>query len=239
MPHPLALFSLKAIGERAEEVVAHPSNQHLVSTLDGNHVLDIGHVRSMGNTTTLATLGRNGDVFVGGSSISRIQCSFEIEPTSKVVMFYDRSHNGSSQVSGKNATPLEHGRSRKVVVQQDVNTVIGMGGVGRDLVQFELQWHLARHSETMDLVKDGETATLEENPRLARTIDEADTTLPSRRGTRMHTPGPQLPRMRYRKEGHSRRRTVWRSVQSCRHGLWQAYGRQDIETASSSFRRVE
>lgn len=43
-----------------------------------------------------------------------------------------------SEVYGTNATPFEHGRPRKVVVQQEDNTIIGMGGVHQDLVRFEL-----------------------------------------------------------------------------------------------------
>ncbi|KAM5356570.1 hypothetical protein ACJ41O_003216 [Fusarium nematophilum] len=111
-------------------------------------------------------------------------------------MFYDRSHGQTSQVSGENATPFEYGRIRKVVVQETVNTIIGLGGVERNLVQFELKWH-CRPDNTVERIKDRERALLEENPRLARTIDETDTVLPSRRETRIHTPGSQQPRTRY------------------------------------------
>src|SRR5205814_8204675 len=100
----------------------------LVSTFSRNHA-------------TLATLGRNNiDIIVEGSSIARSQCSFEILPDTGIVMLYDRSFNQSTQVSGKNATPFEHGRIRRVV-QDKLNTEIGMGGEGRDLVRFELRWH--------------------------------------------------------------------------------------------------
>jgi hypothetical protein len=51
----------------------------------------------------------------------------------------DRSLN-STQVFGENATPFERERDkRKVVVQKDLNTIIGMGGERCDLVQFELR----------------------------------------------------------------------------------------------------
>jgi hypothetical protein len=197
-------LSLKPYNERAHAVVAHPINDHLVSTLeDGKLVLDIGHVRSIsGNTTTLAMLGRNGDVFVEGSSIAKVQCSFEVDSNTDIVMFYDRSHSLSTQVFGENATPFEYGRPRKVVVQKDLNTIIGMGGERRNLVLFELKWH---HDpvEAMEKVKNRESATLEENPRLARTIDEVDTVLPSRRETRPHTVGPRQPQMRYKKIGEA------------------------------------
>ncbi|KAK7408922.1 hypothetical protein QQX98_008926 [Neonectria punicea] len=56
-------------------------------------------------------------------------------------MFYDRSHSQTSQVFGGNTTPFEAERPRKVVVKENHNTVIGMGGHNRDLFQFRLQWH--------------------------------------------------------------------------------------------------
>ncbi|KJZ69990.1 hypothetical protein HIM_10617 [Hirsutella minnesotensis 3608] len=198
-PHRLALFSLKPLNERALDVVVHPNNEHLVTMLkDGEYVLDIGHVRPMsGDTATLATLGRNGDVFVGGSSIAKVQCSFEMDPNTSVVMFYDRSHSLTTQVWGENATPFEHGRPRKIVVHEGLNTIIGMGGERRNLVLFELKWP-PDPAEAMERVRNRQVAALEENPRLARTIDEADTVLPSRRETRLHTAGPGQRQMRYK-----------------------------------------
>ncbi|AEO56563.1 hypothetical protein MYCTH_2301658 [Thermothelomyces thermophilus ATCC 42464] len=58
MPHPLALFSLKRLNQRASQAVAHPCNAHLVSiSKDKVPVLDVGHVRSAtGDDATLATL---------------------------------------------------------------------------------------------------------------------------------------------------------------------------------------
>ena len=56
-------------------------------------------------------------------------------------MLYDRSFVQSTQVFGGNAVPFEHGRVRKILVQEDLNTLIGMGGERRDLFQFELKWH--------------------------------------------------------------------------------------------------
>ncbi|KAF2176607.1 kinase-like protein [Zopfia rhizophila CBS 207.26] len=203
-PHPLALFSLKPYNERAKAVVAHPINDHFISTLDdGTLALDIGHIRSKSGDT-LALLGRGDtDIFVEGSSIAKVQCSFEIDLHTDVIMLYDRSHGQTTQIYGENATPFEYGRPRKVVVQEKLNTIIGMGGEGRDLVQFELEWH-QNPVQTMEKVKNREYIRLgyEDNPRLARTIeDEADTVLPSRRVTRLHTPGPRQPKMRYAKIG--------------------------------------
>ncbi|EGC46549.1 CAMK family protein kinase [Histoplasma capsulatum var. duboisii H88] len=198
--HPLALFSLIPRNERAEAVVADPLNDHLASLLEGILVLDIGlNVRSK-SCNTLATLGRGDvDVYVAGSSISKTQCSFERDPNTNVVMLYDRSHSQTTRVFGGDddeSMPFEYGRLRKVVVQDKVNTMLGMGGEGRNLVLFGLKWHL---SATEMIGKNWKNISpdIEDNPRVARTIDDAETVLPSRRETRPHTSGRVGLKMRY------------------------------------------
>jgi hypothetical protein len=118
-PHPLALFSLRPNTERAKDVVAHPSNSHLVSILpqDGALALDIGfHVRS-NSCDTLETLRRNDtDIILQGSSIGRVQCSFEIDLDTGVIMLYNRSNSQTTQVSGENAMPFEWGHPHRVIV---------------------------------------------------------------------------------------------------------------------------
>jgi len=203
-PHPLALFSLFPYdgNERAKRLVPHPNNNHNVSTLsDGTLALDVGfHLRGK-SSKTLATLGRgvDADIYVEGSGISRVQCSFEIDLDTGVVMLYDRSFANSTQVFGENATPFERERDqRKILVQKGLNTIIGMGGERRDLVQFKLEWH-QDPTQTAETIKDYDTLPCGrvENPRLARTVDEALTELPSRRETRPHTPGQRQLKMRY------------------------------------------
>ncbi len=197
---PLALLSLIPLNERAKEIVAHPINDPFVSTLDDDiHALDIGHIRSKSGSNTLATLGRGDtDIYMEGPSIAKIQCSFEIDLNTNVVMLYDRSHGQTTQVSGENAMPFEYGRLRKIVVQAKLNTMIGMGGVGRNLIQFRLEWH-QDSSETIEKVKKRQSIPqgYEENPRLTQTINEAESVLPSRRETRPHMPGPRQGKMRY------------------------------------------
>jgi hypothetical protein len=77
-----------------------------------------------------------------------------------------------------------------------------MGGVGCDLIQFELIWH-QDPIDTVEMVKsqEGMPCGAEENPRLARTVDEAPTVLPSQRVTRIHTPGERKLRIRYKNLG--------------------------------------
>jgi len=201
-PHPRALFSLEPLNDRARDVVTNPNNSHLVSALpDGVLALDIGfHIRSQ-SRNTLAMLGRNNaDIIVQGSSIARSQCSFEIDdPDTGVVMLYDRSNSQTTQVSGGNAKPFEPGRTRRIVVANDVNTEIGMGGIACDLVRFKLRWHDLYKLGTVKNIKnqEGLICSQEENPRFARTVDEMPTVLPSQRATRLHTPGERQLRMRY------------------------------------------
>lgn len=204
-PHPSALFSLSPLNARARAVVVHPDNSYLTSTLpDGTLVLDIGfHVHSK-SANILATLGRNGDITLQGSSIAKIQCHFEINLESNVVLLCDKSTYHTTQVYGKNAVPFEYGRPRLVVVHPELNTIIGIGGAGRNLIQFELKWH-QNDKETIEKVKKRADVVLcqEQNPRTAGTKrDDAATEMPSLRETRVHTPGPQQPHMRYRKMGH-------------------------------------
>lgn len=138
-PHHLALFSLVPVlnNERAENVVAHPDNSRLVSTMpNGALGLDVGfHIRGK-SSKTLATLGRgvDADIYVAGSSIAKSQCSFEIDLDTGVVMFCDRSFARSTQVFGENTTPFQRERVRQVLVQKRLNTIIGMGGESRNLI---------------------------------------------------------------------------------------------------------
>ena len=117
-------------------------------------------------------------------------------------MFYDRSHSQTCQVFGSDATPFEYDRPRKVVVQHNLNTHIGMGGESRNLIEFRLEWHF-KPFEAMELIKQRGKAALgfDNNPGLTRTIDDvmddADTVAPSRRETRPRTAGFQPKRLRW------------------------------------------
>ncbi|KAK2775939.1 hypothetical protein FQN53_002927 [Emmonsiellopsis sp. PD_33] len=135
-------------------------------------------------------LGRdtNVDIVLDDNSISRNQCSFEIDLKTGVVMLYDRSFRCTCKVSGGYYTPFESGRERRVVVSPAVNTQLEMGGENRNLVQFTLDWY---HDplEILKAIKAYNTIpfTPVQNPRHARTIDDAETVGPSRRITRIHT----------------------------------------------------
>ncbi|KAJ2994079.1 hypothetical protein NUW58_g1652 [Xylaria curta] len=197
MPFPNAIFSLVPKTRHAE--VAAKSSQNQAFRAKGKALrLDVGHIRSKSeNGNTLVTIGRNGDIIVEGDNISRVQCSFEINPETGFVLFYDRSHRQSSQVFGK--YPFEPGRPRKVLVKPKVNEKIGFGGADRNLFLFELKWY---HNEAEAVMKTKVRGglILQENPRLAETKDDVPTELPSHRETRLHTNGEQ-PRIRWIDQG--------------------------------------
>lgn len=145
-----SLFSLVPITPKAIDVVRHPHNRQLAYRLnDDTLALDIGlHIHSKSRSPSiLATLGRDdaADIFLDGPSISRIQCSFEINLDSRVIMIVDRSRALTTQVYSAD-TPtsavaqFELGRPfpPKVVIMRTLNEQLGMGGTHRDLVKFEL-----------------------------------------------------------------------------------------------------
>lgn len=144
-PDPLVLFSLHPYhqNELAKSAIAHPSNVKLASTdHSGSPVLAVGFHGRGKSSTALATLGRGPevDIYLEGPNISKLQCSFEIDVESGVIMFFDRSDSCTSQISGQNSKPFEQGRIRKVLVQDGFNTVIALGE-GCSLYKFEMRWH--------------------------------------------------------------------------------------------------
>ncbi|OAA35310.1 CAMK kinase [Metarhizium rileyi] len=202
-PDPNTLFSLSPKNDKAVEVVTHELNSHLVSLIDDTLCLDVGHLESLsGSSSTLATLGRgNADIFVSGSNISKIQCSFEILDNG-IVLFHDESKAWSSQVFGEGATAFEYGRRpRTVVVLPNVVTRIGFGGDRQNLVVFELVWRSANKEihEVMEIMKKKYPSKRKENPRFSRTIQGDDTVAPTGVCTRV---GPQSLAMRWKKFSH-------------------------------------
>lgn len=200
-PHSQTLFWLVPLNDGAIAVLNHPGNQYLVSLLPEPNLeqtvgIEIGFHVGSASRNTLATLGRSGaDIVVEGTSISRIQCSFEISEEFGSVLLYDRSNSQSTQALGEDAIPFEPGRIRRIAVTRYVNTFIGMGGAGSDLVQFELKWHQPKLNP-----KNLVDSRVLDNPRLARTIDETPTIAPSRRITRIHTPRDREQKTRWAKQ---------------------------------------
>jgi hypothetical protein len=80
-----------------------------------------------------------------------------------------------------------------VVVAARLNTEVGIGGVGCNLVRFRLVWY------ERSLNVEEHVRNRRESPRHARTIEEIPTVIPSQCLTRIHTPGEQKPTLRYAK----------------------------------------
>ena len=199
MSHPDVVFSLQPLNEGAHAVAAHGENQHLVSEVERTRVLNVGHFdSSSGMKTTLATLGRGQtvDIYIPNRSIAKVQCSFEVSEESKAVMLYDQSHQQTTQVFGGDVRPFEHGRVRHVIVHNEFNNIIGMGGEKRDLIRFKIVWQKDPLHAVQEVQRKEKTKNRKEHFRLARTMDEADTELPSQRQTRIHTPS-QVFRIRH------------------------------------------
>lgn len=120
------LFYLYPVGGPARDVLNDPDNAYLLDTSSPFPCFAIGHIQSeCMRTNTLVTIGRLGDIVLRSTSFSREQCSFEIDPHTHVIMFYDSSKGGTSSVHGPDSVPFRPGQPRKVVVQRDLNTLIG------------------------------------------------------------------------------------------------------------------
>ncbi|KAL8903846.1 MAG: hypothetical protein Q9171_007257 [Xanthocarpia ochracea] len=198
------LFSLKPHNAKATEVVNSPYNEHLLSRLesDGSLVLDVHF--PVGSGSTLAALGRGYvDIMLNYPTISRLQCTFEVNLASKVVMLYDRSVSHTTQIHGTNQYPFEHGRPiRRVVVMPGPNQIISMGGHDRRFVSFEIVWHhefaeVVRKLRGHNTLPRDHAHDVARNPHKGHTVEEAVTVLPSRMMTRIHTSSGPQPRMRY------------------------------------------
>ena len=193
MPRPLAIFSLIALNEPAEAVITHRINGHLVSALDnGRLVLDIGHVHSKFHGT-LAALGRDcdNDVVIEGASISRYQCSFEIDWESDVVWLFDKSTGNSTQVMGQKATQFSTNHIRKVMVEESANIEIMMGVDPSDCCWFQLIWwpNAGEKIKNFKSQRNG----YEVNPRLAHTRTSEDSlAMSSKMLTRVRVNGPRV-----------------------------------------------
>ncbi|KAI1324043.1 hypothetical protein F5Y16DRAFT_402801 [Xylariaceae sp. FL0255] len=195
MADPAVLFSLRPLNQRAIDVVKDVDNRHFRRYnpfIEGVGVLEILRFRSKSRDINTLTTGYAPisipthifiitfffitagstlilvlyfNILVKGSNISKEQCSFEIDPSTSLVMFYDRPFSLFSQVFGMNATPFELERPRrKAVVTNEVNTIIGMGGVKHNLIKFELVWHDDNIPLIQDKVKSRGNFFIPENP---------------------------------------------------------------------------
>lgn len=190
------------MNEQARQVVAHQSNEGLVSKAKGRPpVLNVGQ-HKLDPADIIATIGRgsNADIFVAGLNISKIQCSFEIIRETDVIMLCDRSRRQSTYVSGPGAMPFEHGRLRQVAIGKKLNTVLGIGGKAPGTILFEIIWHNEPQGTTQKIKnRFSSDEGYEPCPRLARTGSDLETAMPSYIPTTITTPGLHQLKLRYLK----------------------------------------
>jgi hypothetical protein len=144
-------------------------------------------------------MGRKGDIVISGSTISRIHCSFELMPKQgtdeMMVMFVDRSPTHSCEVSGADAFTLRYNSDprvpRQVMIRKDINTLIGIGGLNRNSIMFEIIWY-GTNVKIQENIKKRAIRPLAENPANERTYTEDETSAPTRIVTRIHSPGRNL-----------------------------------------------
>ncbi len=227
-PHPHALFSLIPYENNRGAQMIIEQNRHLVSVIPNFHDvhdrrqvmygINVGFFIGNRSRGTLASIGRNGDIVTptppsawpGASKwarVSRIQCSFEVHPNANVVLLYDRSSRGDTDLTGVNARSFVLGRvPRRVVIGYGINDRFAF----RD-VEFQIVWHSPK-------IHVGEQMTLrEDHPRLTHTVDEVPTIAATRRATRIHTPAPAGSRVELRytlvkKLGQGMSGQVWKVV---------------------------
>ena len=177
--------------QRSLAVLLHPQNQRLVSVIPDDRNaglqvvvgLNVGSSIQSNTESTLATLGRNGDIVIdGGPTISHIQCGFEIETSTNNVVLYDRSTSQTTQVFGDPTMSFEQGRvPHRILVKPRLNEAFGFGNVECRHFQFRISWH-----EIPMIPRP--TSVLADLPWLARTLDEVPTAGISQWVTRIHTP---------------------------------------------------
>ena len=180
-PDPLALFSLVPDGASAQKVLLDPRNRCLVSRVPENdsvkfkYGLNIGPSIRNRSHSTLADIGREGDVAVDGNDISRSHCSFEIIHSSAAIVLRDRSPKDSVKILGPAAMPFEiNRRPREVMIDPKTKTSISFGGINADRWKFDIVWHkLQLEGKDFD-------APVLENPVHIRTALDDDETV---RGT--------------------------------------------------------
>ncbi|KAL6409740.1 Serine/threonine-protein kinase RAD53 [Ilyonectria robusta] len=198
-PRPLTLFTLIPDSDAARAAVHHSANAPFVSQYGDQLVFDVGHMRAKPDGT-LVTLGRgNADIVLDSPSLSRIQCSFVINPDTNVVMLHDLSGQWSTQVFGLPLFPFENDRTRQVVVSPTLNPVLGMGGEKRDLYKFQLEWRqdLTNTLKEIKARKEADASiSYQEDTRNARTIDAKETEMQTPRFD-LRIQVPPRPKIRY------------------------------------------
>ncbi|CAI6095062.1 unnamed protein product [Clonostachys chloroleuca] len=176
-----------------------------------SHEIKIGLNYSRRGSTTLATIGRDpaSDIVIDDPLISRLHCSFEINPANGIIFLVDRSRFGSTDVGGEKSSGFPRTTQREVVVLPGFNDMLFL--CGKQGYRYFIQWRLdaatvVKHVRAfVDTLAPGpphRALTLEvgDEYRTNRIgADDALTAVQSRAMSRLYTPGAEPQEMAWAK----------------------------------------
>ncbi|KAL2410454.1 hypothetical protein ABEF95_001087 [Exophiala dermatitidis] len=197
IPHPQTLFHLipDAHSLMAKQMLYHPDNEPFLSvcksapiTVENGYGLEVGyHVSRRPRPLVIGEVGRNADLVMPGSSISKVHFSFEVHPESRHIMFVDRSRLHGTRISPEGFR-LD-GDFRQVVLMPGKQYTIFAGAENSD--QFVFHLHPIEAMEYLLPKVELDSQMLEargENPRWARTTEGAPTVLSAWYSKRLREP---------------------------------------------------
>lgn len=212
----LLLFRLEPMNEKRP---SHKSNCR--------SEFEIGLDHSRRGRTTLATVGRdvNCDVVISDPVISRLQCSFEINPANGLISLIDRSRLGTTDVGGEKSIGFPRTAQRQVVVLPGFNDKLFL--CGKQGYRFFIRWEL-KASEVIKCVKAYVNDVVPEPPHRALTLDlcgeyrtnrigadDALTAVQSRAMSRLYTPGAEPQEMTWEAIETIKKKPVWNCLPRC------------------------
>jgi hypothetical protein len=171
-PHPQTLFHLVPAkrSKPANDSLLDSHNELYVSNCNterNRDGLEIGyHVPERPRPQVIVEVGRDADLILQGSSISRIHFAFELHPESGEIMFCDRSRYQNTEID-----PLgfrTDGGLRQVVLQVGTKYDIRAGGENADEYIFHIEW--SNNDVLAEARREDQMAAARmPNPRLIRT----------------------------------------------------------------------
>lgn len=196
--HRTVLFRLAARNIAALKSIQNEVNRDSVGLLPGlnpSEAFIIAFDRDVQTPGSLLTLGREGDVQLLGSQISRIQCQIQLNPKTQEILIRDTSASKNTKVVNfMNPESLFFSRSeevpRQVVIRVSDTIHISMGGDNKDLFQYEVVWPV-RDLEMQREMEASKTEFLARRKKRQNEVTHYTTPLPALRyESRIQNPEP-------------------------------------------------
>lgn len=195
--HPTVLFWLAATNDTARKSIQNEVNRDSVGLLPGLDAVKAFVVAFDMDVRTpgcLLTLGREGDVQLLGSQISRIQCQIQLHPKTQEILIRDTSASKNTKVVDVTRPErLFFSKSedvpRQVVIRVGNTIRLSMGGDNKDLYQFEVVWP-TRDLKMLQAMKASTTEFVARRKKIQNEVTHYTTPLPaSRYESRIQTSG--------------------------------------------------